>query len=101
MQDKNYLDRILSDDYLECGKSGKLFGKAEVINELSVLTEDRPIKIYNFSAEQIGNVWVIHYITLSGEDRIFRTSIWTSDGVMKFHQASKLTMDIELEDYNE
>lgn len=101
MQDRDYLDRILSDDYLECGKSGRLFGKAEVIDELSVLTEDRPIKIYNFSAKLIGSAWVVHYITLSGDDKIFRTSIWTNDGVMKFHQASKLTMDIKLEDYNE
>ena len=99
MQDRAYLDKVLSDDYLECGRSGRLFGKQEVINELTTLTEDRPIKIYNFSAEQKGNLWVAHYVTLSGEDRIFRTSLWTNDGVMLFHQASKLSIDLKLEEF--
>lgn len=99
MRDRAYLDRILSDDYLECGKSGKLFGKQEVVEELTALSEDRPIKIYNFLAEQKGNLWVAHYITLSGEDKIFRTSLWTNDGVMLFHQASKLSIDIKLEEF--
>lgn len=99
MQDKTYLDKVLSDDYLECGKSGRLFGKQEVINELTTLTEDRPIKIYNFSAEQKGGLWVVHYVTLSGEDKIFRTSLWSNNGVMFFHQASKLTIDLDLEEF--
>ena len=98
MTDAQYLDKTLADDYLECGKSGRLFGKAEVIEELTALTKDRPIEIFNYSAGKMGEVWLIHYVTLNGNDRIYRTSIWTDDGVMKFHQASKLTIDIELEE---
>ena len=62
------------------------------------MTEDRPIEIFNYSAGKMGEVWLVHYVTLNGNDRIYRTSIWTDDGVMKFHQASKLTIDIELEE---
>lgn len=99
MRDKEYLSKILSDNYLECGKSGRLFGKQEVIEELTNLAEDRPIKIYNFSAEEKGDIFIAHYITLSGENKIYRTSLWTKDGVMLFHQASKLTIDLVLKEF--
>ncbi len=100
MKNKELLSERLDDDYLECGKSGRLFTKEDVIRDLGAMTEDRPIKIYNFSARELDEeYWLIRYITLSGEDQIFRASLWSVQGRMIYHQASKLTEPVELKEY--
>jgi hypothetical protein len=103
MSDKAYLDQIIDDRYLEVGKSGKRFNKNDVIKDLSALSEDRNITIYNYTCDEITKgLYLIHYITKSGEDNIFRSSIWESEhGKSKiiFHQASLLKDEIELVKY--
>ncbi len=103
MSDVTYLERILDDDYLEVGKSGKRISKKDVINELSNLKEDRNITIYNFTCDEIEKgVYLAHYITKSGDDNIFRTSVWKNEhGATKilFHQASLYKDNIELIEY--
>lgn len=100
MSDVVYLERILDDNYLEVGKSGKRINKGDVINELSNLKEDRDINIYNFTCDEIEKgLYLVHYITKNGDDNIFRTSIWKKEqGSIKmlFHQASLYKDAIEL-----
>lgn len=99
MNDVNYLDNILDDNFLECGKSGLFFDKKVTIDDLSKLESDRNIKIYNYTCDLIDtNTYLVHYITKSNDDLIYRTSIWKS-GKLYFHQASKLNCEIELIEY--
>ena len=93
MSDYNYLDNIISDNYLEIGKSGKKFTKEDVINELINLKEDRNIKIIDFTCDKLSdNTYMVHYITMNNNDKIFRTSIWQDNKIL-FHQASLLKED--------
>lgn len=103
MSDIQYLNKIIDDKYIEVGKSGKKFNKKEVINDLSILKEDRKISIYNFTCDEISeNAYLIHYITKNNNDIIYRTSIWKkeNDGIkIIFHQASLYKEDVDLIQY--
>ena len=103
MSNLDYLNNIIDDRYEEVGKSGKKFSKNDVINELSSIKSDRNITIYNFICNEIDkNVWLVHYITLDNNNKIYRTSIWKQyeDSVkIIFHQASQLIENIELLKY--
>ncbi len=103
MTNIEYLNKVIDDEYIEIGKSGKIFNKKEVIDELSALKEDRKITIYNFTCHTIEhNIFLVHYVTKSGNDNIYRTSIWKKENnIIKilFHQASFYKEEIELNDY--
>ena len=101
MNDIDYLNNIIHDKFMECGKSGKFFYKNDTIQEFLKLDSDRDITIYNYTCEELNNTYLVHYITKSGNDLIYRTSIWIMAGDLKlyFHQASKLNVDIELIEY--
>ncbi len=98
MNNKEYLDNIISDNYLEIGKSGTIINKNDVIKELLTLTEDRNIDIYNFSCTKEDNIYIAHYITIHNDNIIYRTSIWKKEKDYKilFHQASLLKDQIVL-----
>ena len=99
MSNKEYLDNIIDDNYKELGKSGLLFNKQNVINHLLNQQVDRDITIYNFSGEEISTgLFLVHYITLNNDIKIYRTSIWRNNKIL-FHQASLLKEDIELIEY--
>ena len=103
ISDKNYLNRVIDDSFMEVGKSGKKFDKADVVNELSALEADRKIAIYNYTCDEIAeNLYLVHYITKSDEEKIFRSSIWKDENdsiKLLFHQASLYKDDIELVEY--
>lgn len=94
---------IKDDKYIEVGKSGKKFNKKDVINDLSILKEDRKINIYNFTCDKIDEkTYLIHYITKNDNDNIYRTSIWKKEyNKIKiiFHQASLYKENITLVEY--
>lgn len=100
MSNVDYLKNVIDEKYLEVGKSGRKFNRSDVINDLSVLKEDRQIIIYNFSCEQIDkDTYLVHYITKDGENNIYRTSIWKKeDENLKiiFHQASLYKDEVTL-----
>ena len=96
MSNKEYLDNVIDDDYLELGKSGYFFNKKEIIDYLLSQTSDRPIEIYNFSGEEINpGLWIVHYISIHDNKKVYRTSIWRNNKIL-FHQASELKVDIDL-----
>ena len=88
-----YLDNILDDDYLEIGKSGTLIKKRDVIKELSGLKQNRKIDMYNYECNKIDDkTYIIHYITKYKDKLFFRTSIWQKNNKnykIIFHQASE------------
>lgn len=98
ISDPGWLNATLHADFTECGKSGILSGKKEVMEGLLSCTTDRNIVIYNFSCEQIvDNCWMVHYVTESEGERYYRTSIWSrgEQFQLRFHQASKINCDME------
>lgn len=102
MKDRSFLNKIIHDNFKECGKSGYFFDKDETIKALQECTEDRKIQIYNYEYEKIDeNTYLIHYITKSCDDIIYRTSIWIMEDNLKllFHQASKLNIELELKEF--
>jgi len=99
MSDPEWLDRVIHDKFVECGKSGRLFDKKVTVDDLRACEEDRKIEIYNFKCGQIdAKTYLVHYITKNIDDLIYRTSIWVEDDGLKllFHQASKLNQNVEL-----
>ena len=100
ISDKTWLAQILYDDFLECGKSGILFHKADTIRDLLACKQDRKIEIYNYGCCRLDtNSWIAHYITLSAQDeKYFRTSVWRNENGLQlfFHQATLLCMDVIL-----
>ena len=102
MSNINYLNKIIDDNYIEIGKSGKKFTKQDIIRELINLKEDRNIVICNFKCTKISeDIYLIHYITKKDIDNIFRTSIWKKENdefKILFHQASLYLDEIELKE---
>ena len=74
-----------------------------VINDLSILKEDRKITIYNFTCDKIEqNIYLIHYITKNNNDNIYRTSIWKKEYdkiKIIFHQASLYSENVNSIEY--
>ena len=64
ISDREWLDKILHDDFRECGRSGKLFDKFDTMEELLQCDSDRDIVICGFECVEINsNSWLVHYIT--------------------------------------
>lgn len=99
MSNKEWLDNIIHDNFIECGKSGLLFDKKGTVEFLLSCNDNRDITIYNFECQNIdNNTWLVHYITKSDVELYYRTSIWGMDKNLKllYHQATKLNEQVEL-----
>lgn len=91
ISDKSWLEKMLHKDFTECGKSGYIMTRAEVIKSLLKCECDRDIAVYNFESRLISdNTAIIHYYTVSDNKFVYRTSIWvkTNTWQLYFHQAS-------------
>ena len=53
ISDKVWLENTIHNDFTECGRSGMLFNKQDVIKSLLECKEDRKIEIYNFACRKI------------------------------------------------
>ncbi len=99
IQDLEWLDQHIHDHFTECGKSGMIYHKKDTVEALFSCTEDRKIEIYNFECQFLNeNSYLVHYLTKSKEDLIYRTSIWVMEENLKllFHQATKLNQHVIL-----
>lgn len=99
ISDKEWLNTVLHDSFIECGKSGMLFNKTETIEPLLSCTEDRDILIYNFEYSKVTDkCYLVHYITKHGNKKYYRTSVWVMENRLKlfYHQATMLNSDAEL-----
>lgn len=93
ISDRTWLEKILHGDFLECGKSGKLFDKKYTVESLLKCAKNRDIEINDYTCRQIDkNSWLIHYITVSENNRYFRTSVWVLKENLQllYHQATIL-----------
>ena len=93
INNEEYLNKIIHDNFLECGKSGIIFNKKDTINFLLKCTENRKIEIKNYSCNKIDlNTYLVHYETNASNKTTFRTSIWIKEENLKliFHQGTEL-----------
>lgn len=99
ISDRVWLNTVLHNNFCECGKSGILFDKKETVESLLSCSEGRDITIYNFEYRPITDkCYLVHYITQSGSEKYYRTSVWVMEDSLKlfFHQASRLNSDVEV-----
>lgn len=98
ISDRNWLEKTIHNDFLECGKSGILFDKRETIESLRSCAGDRDITIYNFEYSRVtDNCWLVHYITQNDGEQYYRTSVWVMENSLKlfYHQASRLNPGVQ------
>lgn len=99
MKNPQWLDQVLHDKFIECGKSGCLFNKRDTMEALLAYEADRCIEIYNYEFDNLDKkTYLIHYLTQAEGELFYRTSIWVMEKNLKllFHQATRLVQSIEL-----
>lgn len=90
---KNLNNRI-HDDFIEFGKSGKVFDKDSIVQYLNNLETDRDIEIYSFEIKIVKEGFLVaNYISDEKEidKRALRTSIWINENEnwkLYFHQGT-------------
>ena len=90
---QDYLNRILSDNFLEFGSSGHIWTKDDVLQSLP---HEKPqlFKISNFHAHDLAENLVLLTYSLNYNNRnTLRSSIWKNhEGTWKiqFHQGTKI-----------
>ena len=91
LSNKEYLEGIFHDDFMEYGKSGLVYYKEDTIKSLYNIG-DRDIKIEEFTYNKIdNNTYIVHYISISNDVSTYRTSIWLDNGrqlQLYFHQGT-------------
>jgi hypothetical protein len=93
--DRAYMELVLHPDFVEVGRSGKLYDRAA---SLTVTTGEigAVLPLRAFTAAQIEpHICLLRYIsevrTPDGVERAERSSIWVNDGtrwLLRFHQAT-------------
>lgn len=103
ISDRAWLEKTLHNDFMECGKSGLLSDKKDMIQSLLECKAGRNIEIYSFECRRIDyNVWIAHYITKTDEGELYyRTSVWVvcDEPQLYFHQATQLNEKVDLVKY--
>ncbi len=93
--DRAYMERILSPDFVEFGRSGKVYGREEAVS--TVYRDIRcTLPLKHFSAQGIeANVYLVTYVSeVMGDGEVLvanRSSIWlkTPEGwKLRFHQGT-------------
>lgn len=92
LSNKEYLENIFHDNYMEYGKSGLIYYKQDTILSLYG-SNDRDIVIDDLYSEKINdNVYIVHYVSIHKDgSKVLRSSIWiyTIDGYkLYFHQGT-------------
>jgi len=93
------VSKLIADDFIEFGKSGSIFNKQSILDELEAETFDLEIKVSDFEVKELSaNVILVTY-TSTAPDRDNRTvystnrsSIWIlrdDRWQMVFHQGTK------------
>ncbi len=91
------LSKILADDFVEYGSSGKVYSKKEIINELQSETVHK-LKLTGFKLRELGeNHYLVTYKAVKEEGGqkhySLRCSIWIKikdEYQMIFHQGTKI-----------
>ncbi|MGT2906661.1 nuclear transport factor 2 family protein [Streptococcus dentiloxodontae] len=90
---QDWLNRTIHDDFIEIGKSGRIYNKQEVIAALTDRKTGEIAEMLKFDCRQIDRkTWLVHYQTKHSALSAYRTSIWLTDEAdpqLYFHQATK------------
>ncbi len=90
---REYLENIFCDNFMEYGKSGLIYRKKDTIEALYGL-DDRNIEVEGFTCEKIDiNTYIVHYVSINSDGiKAYRTSIWVSNKdnnlQLLFHQGT-------------
>lgn len=92
LSDKDYLEKIFHDDFIEVGKTGNIYHKGDTIEALYG-SDDRRIKVIDFSVRMMSlSMYIVNYISIHEDGiRVYRTSIWmeTIKGLkLYYHQGT-------------
>ena len=98
--DDALMDRIFADDFIEFGRSGKTYSRAEMFFGTSGLTEiDATLPLRDFSArflsDDIAQTTYVSAVRYGDDvEQANRSSIWGRDGdawKLRFHQGTAIT----------
>ncbi|MDI1286636.1 MAG: DUF4440 domain-containing protein [Reyranella sp.] len=87
---------LLADDFVEFGRSGRVYGRREVIELLKTDATGEPVEVRDFAARHLSPTVVLVTYKVVGSDRmnvVLRSSIWVLSGSawqMSFHQGTRL-----------
>lgn len=87
----DFLNKILTDDFIEVGSVGEKWNKQEIISRLEV-SEPIEYEVKNFKVTSVSNSVMLatYRVRLSGKWS-YRSSIWVlvgDDWLMKYHQGT-------------
>lgn len=91
---RSEVDKLLADDFVEIGSSGRFYDKAELLDQMEGQVP-APVIIRDFVARGIAaDVYICTYRSVGlGGAEAFRSSIWTlsaDEWRMVFHQGTRL-----------
>ena len=103
LNDKDYLNNILHDEFMEIGKNGTVYHKNDTIEALYG-SDDRKIDVKSFSVRMVSlSMFIVNYISTHEDGtRVYRTSLWmeTLKGYsMYFHQGTIINENKERPKY--
>lgn len=85
------LDKLISDDFIEFGSSGKVYSKQDIVDHLPE-EDDRKFEVSNFSVKDIAeDVVLATYIVAVDGASSLRASLWSKKSgkwQMTFHQGT-------------
>lgn len=92
LSNKEYLENIFHDNFMEYGKSGLVYRKRDTIDALYNVG-NRDIKIEDFTCEKIDEkTYIVHYVSINSQNvAAYRTSIWVDNDdklQLYFHQGT-------------
>ena len=91
LNNKEYLEKIFHDRFMEYGKSGLVYYKEDTIDSLYGIG-DRNIKVYDFTSEKLDDhTYIVHYVSENEDGFLaYRTSIWVGEDNLQllFHQGT-------------
>ena len=97
-RDKVFLEAILHPEFVEFGRSGRVYSRQEIIDEFQSVRELSQINTSNFSIQKLGqDVFLLTYLSSHSGDNgqqcrhTLRTSVWqvsASGPQLRFHQGT-------------
>lgn len=90
--DREQLDQLLADDFVEIGVSGRVYDKTTIIDELHVEPDDTFIDAIGLHGRLVSDdVVLVHYETTGPSGFARRTSLWVryyDSWRLSFHQGT-------------
>jgi hypothetical protein len=87
-----HLSRLLADDFIEFGSSGRVFSKSAIIQSLSQEEGELSVSVEDFAASELAADVVL--VTYLANKQTLRSSIWKKIGgrwQMIFHQGTRIS----------